>query len=524
MPTSRDASHEVVVLGGGPAGASAASLLSLWGHDVVLITRATPPTPHLAESIPPSARGLLDRVGVLSRVDAEGFWTNGGNTVWWANGRERSEPFSEGASGFHAERGRLERVFHDHARAAGVRIVLGGVRRATRHDIPDDGQAGPNRRPSEDAPWAIEARSDGTGERHELTARWVLDATGRAGAIAKPALRRPDASTSTLAIVRRWRTGPGAPRPAHTLVESYRDGWAWSVPLSASERCVTAMVDPRLSGLERGSSLDRLYAGEIAKTKQLSRLLAGAEPVGRSWACPASLYTASVFGGPGFLLVGDAASFIDPLSSYGVKKALASAWLAAVTAHTALVDPELEVDARSFHDRRERDVYRSYRRLSAPFFREAALAYAHAFWERRAEAVASAEGETPVSDPAERLTTLGDDGLLPGREAVEGAWESLRSRDRLEAAPGATLRVVRRPALDGNRIVLADHLANDAWPHGARWVQGVPLPDLVRIAPEHATVPDLFEACARSQPGLPLPAFLTALATAFAAGFLEWDD
>lgn len=367
----------------------------------------------------------------------------------------------------------------------------------------------------------IEVRSDGTGGRRELRARWVLDATGRAGILAKPTLRRPDASTSTLALVRRWRPSAGAPRGTHTLVESYRDGWAWSVPLSADERCVTAMVDPHLSGLERGGSLDRLYAAEIAKTEQLSRLLGGAEPVGGCWACPASLYTATAFGGPGFLLVGDAGSFIDPLSSYGVKKAIASAWLSAVTAHSALLDPGLEADARSFHDRRERDVYRSYRRLSAPFFREAAIAYGHPFWERRAEAAETAEGREPVADPADRLTTLDDDGVLPGREAVEAAWEGLRGRDRLDAVPGATLRVVRRPALDGNRIVMADHLANDAWPLGARWVQGVLLPDLVRIAPEQATVPDLFEAYAGSHPGLALPAFLTALATAFAAGFLE---
>jgi len=516
-------SHEVVVLGGGPAGASAACLLSSWGHDVALVTRRVTPTPNLAESIPPSARSLLDRVGVLPRLDAERFWPNGGNTVWWAGGRERSEPLAAAPSGFHAERGRLERAFQEHARAAGVRVLLGSVRRATRNDDPGavTGAPGHSAERADGAPWRVEVRAEGTGEGHELTARWVLDATGRAGTLAKPGLRQPDASTSTLALVRRWRWSLGAPQATHTLVESYRDGWAWSVPLSADERCVTAMVDPHLSRLEQGTSLDRLYAAQIAKTKQLSRLLAGAEPVGGCWACPASLYTATAFGGPGFLLVGDAGSFIDPLSSYGVKKAIASAWLSAVTAHTALLDPEIEADARSFHDRREREVYRSYRRLSAPFFREAALAYAHPYWERRAEAAESAEGRAPVADPAHRLTTPDDDGVLPGREAVEAAWESLRSRDRLEAAPGATVRIVRRPALAGNRIVMADHLANDAWPLGARWVQGIPLPDLVRIAPEHATVPELFEACARNQPGLVLPAFLTALATAFAAGFLE---
>ncbi|HSM61723.1 MAG TPA: FAD-dependent monooxygenase [Longimicrobiales bacterium] len=504
--------HDVVVVGGGPGGASAAALLARRGCDVALLTRVSPPASALAESIPPSARGLLDRVGVLEHLDGSGLHANGGNTVWWAEGRERSESFAPDSGGFQAERGRLEEIFAEHARDEGARVLRGrAVRRIRREDL----RGGPPL-------WRID-RPDAPS----LRARWVLDATGRAGLMAKPALREPDERTPTLALVRRWRVPESVvgTRGTHTLVESYPDGWAWSVPLASTERCVTAMVDPRRTGLRRAAGLSAMYDAEIAKTHHLRRILADAAPAGDAWACPASLYTARSFGGPGFLLVGDAGSFIDPLSSYGVKKALASGWLAAVVVGTALEQPWMEEAARAFHDARERLVYRSYRRLSAPFFREAALAYGHPYWEGRAAAAEEGGGPVPTTDPADRLTSAHEGHeVLPDRGAVEAAWTALRNREGLRAVPGRSLRLVSRPVLDGERIAMAPHLATDPFPGGIRFAHGVVLPDLVREAPAHADVPSLYEACARRHPGLSLPAFLTALSTAFAAALLEHAD
>jgi flavin-dependent dehydrogenase len=510
LPEGASTGFDVVVLGGGPAGATAASLLAGWGWAVALVSRAVPPAASLAQSIPPSARKLLSLSGVLPRLEGAALVRNAGNTVWWAEGRERSERFGDGPTGFQVERRRLEAILEAHVRDAGVQVEKGTVRRLDRHaEAPGDvGHAG----------WSL-AWDGGPA----LRARWVLDATGRAGVLAKPALREPDPRVPTLALVRRWRASPTRAPADHTLVESYRDGWAWSVPLAGDERCVTAMVDPGVTGLGRALPLEALYDAELAKTRHLRNMVEGAEPVGSTWACPASPYSARGFGGPGFLLVGDAASFIDPLSSYGVKKALASGWLAAVVVNTVLADPRLEAAALDFHDRRERAVYRSYRRLSAPFFREAALAYAHPYWERRAAAAEAVGGPVPWSDPSDGLVADVDaegEGL-PAREAVEAAWAELRERDRLEAARGRSVRAVARLALQGDRLSPCEHLATDRCPDGMRWVRGVELPALVRAAPDHDTVPDLYQHMAKGTPGLDLPAFLTALATAFAGGFLE---
>src|SRR5439155_22966251 len=104
---------------------------------------------------------------------------------------------------------------------------------------------------------------------------------------------------------------------------------------------------------------------------------------GGPWACDASLYHAPRGAEGCALLVGDAASFIEPLSSAGVKKALTSAWRAAVVVNTCLARPEMTGAAMDFYNGREREVYEDCRRLSNGFFREAAAAYVDPFWLAR---------------------------------------------------------------------------------------------------------------------------------------------
>ena len=511
-------SGEVLVLGGGPAGATAAALLAEWGHEVVLLTRSSPPAADLAQSIPPSARKLLTEVGALETLERAGLHRNGGNTVWWAQRPTRTEAFPGAAAGWHADRGRLEDVLTARAAACGVRILRAQVHRVERQD----------------ERWVIAASGEEVGGI-ELRAPWLLDASGRAGVLARRERRVANADAPTIALVRRWRRddGWGGSPPTHTLVESYESGWAWSVPLSERERCVTAMVDPDLTVVGDRGDLASTYAGELARCEHLGPLLEGAMPLGEVWACPASLYSASSFAEPGLLLVGDAGSFIDPLSSYGVKKALASAWMAAVATHTSLTEPAMAADALALHDRNEAEVYRAYRGLSVGFFEEAAGTYGHPFWERRARAAAEAAGSMAAlpgppgaaslpEDPADRSPGTGGRNLPP-EEAVRAAWEVLRAAESLSARPGSTLRTLMRPQVRGNRIVPVAHLGSDAWPAGLRWVRGVDLRALVAEASASDQVPDAWEAYCRREPPVPLPDFLAALATAFAAGLLERD-
>ena len=498
MPTARGSrtrsadTLDAVVIGGGPAGATAARLLAMWGHRVALLTRPAP-RPALAESLPPSCRKLFDRVGVRRAIDAAGFLRSTGNTVRWGADAERVERFADGELGYQVSRDVFDRVLLAEAAAAGATVR----QRATVRDVAMGRGAGGG---------AIVSYDPGSA-RHRVAARWVLDCTGRAGLLARRGWRRPEPRLRTMAIAGvwerhdRWRLAD----VSHTLVESYEDGWAWSVPVSPTERHVTVMVDPALTTVAGRARLATTYHEELARTASMRALVEGAKMIGRPFARDASSYFAMRAGENGTLLVGDAASFVDPLSSYGVKKALASAWLASVVAHSCLSNSSLLTPALALYESRERAIYESLRRRLTELSREAAGAYADGFWRDRADAADAA-------DPADREPDgEADLAALRADPDVLGALAELKQRPSIVLRPGRSLDRVRKPVVRGNAIVLEEHLVAPAFQDGVRYLRSVDLVTIVDLARAHDQVPDLFDAYNRAAPPAPLPDFLGAL-------------
>jgi hypothetical protein len=198
------------------------------------------------------------------------------------------------------------------------------------------------------------------------------------------------------------------------------------------------------------------------------------------------------------VLVGDAASFIDPLSSFGVKKAFASAWLAAIVANTALSDESLAGAASDLFDQRERTMYAELQRQAASLARDASGAHGSAFWHARTEEISGADLEL-------------DAAVLRGDHRVRDAFEELKRRPSMQLRPGSSLRVVERAVVRGNRVVLDQHLASATVPQGVRYCRNVDLLAITRLAPHHEQVPDLYEAYSRAAAAVPLPDFLGAL-------------
>jgi flavin-dependent dehydrogenase len=286
---------------------------------------------------------------------------------------------------------------------------------------------------------------------------------------------------------------------SHTLVESYDGGWAWSVPVTAQRRYVTVMVDPSITALPTRQHLADAYHAELGRTTALADLVSGARLTTEPWACDASGYTADRFAGPGFMLVGDAGSFVDPLSSFGVKKALASAWLAAVVVNTCLEDPSMETAALEFFERRERTMYEELRRQSGTLSREARSAHETDFWRERS-----------TLDDMESDATI-DVAALRTDPRVLAAFSDLKQRPSIDLSLSPNAHVVRRPTVQGNRLVLGDHLSTPTLGDGVRYLRSIDLVLLSRLAPEWKQVPDLFDAYNRSAPPAPLPDFLGAL-------------
>ena len=490
--------YDVAVIGGGPAGSTAGRLLTEWGYSVVLFNRPEKRRSSLAESLPPSTRKLFGFLGILQRLEGARFYRSSGNTVWWGDPEGSVERFGASSQswGYQVLRSDFDQLLLDLAGSAGVHVRPNAT--VLKVNLEADHR--------------VSIQYDDAGDtRAACEARFVLDCSGRNGVIARRGLRKKEARYSTLAIAAAWRneTGWGLKDATHTLVEAYPDGWAWSVPLSAQQRHFTVMVDPQQVQASRGRGLEEIYFDEMGKTVQFKTILRAAITEGAPWGCDASLYSSETFAGPQFILVGDAASFIDPLSSFGVKKALASAWMAAVVANTCFKKPALRQIALDMFSNRERQVYASYLRQSARYFQQASTRYPTPFWIARAQVAERSQVWDPDEEELKR-----DPDVLAAFAALKGSRAI-----RLQCAPD--VRVENRAGIEGNEVVLKESLVSPGLPSGARFLGGVDLPRLVEIAGEHSQVPDLFAAYNRICPPVDLGNFLGTLSALLAKGILR---
>jgi flavin-dependent dehydrogenase len=454
---------DALVIGGGPAGATVAALLAGWGHRVLAVHKA-PSSRSLAESLPPSTKKLFALLGQQDAVEGAAFHPNRGNVSEWAG---QTSDAATATSGYHVDRAAFDRVLLERARAAGVLLRRGVVRRV---------RGG--------APLQVDCEMERRVVRYR--ARHVLDCSGRAGVVARHGLRRASPYRTT-AIVAEWETPrwPAAERE-RTFIESYADAWAWSVPLSATRRQCTVMIDPAFS--RRGKAgLQERYRLELAKARALATRLEGARQAAPAWTCDASVFDAIRAEDRGAFLVGDAASFIEPLSSAGVKKSLLSAWRAAVVVNTSLTDAAMASAAAALFSEREHQVFAECSRVAKAFFERAADACGHAFWTSR---VAAIDGGSCMEANGAELS----DREVAEDPGVLSVLNQLRTGVRLRLRPGAALRFEPVAVIEGRRVVMREAVVVPGVQQPVRFVGGANLPELVRAATCCTDVPGLLAA------------------------------
>lgn len=486
---------DVLIAGGGPAGAAAALLLARWGHRVCLLAKPLDRRRGQAESIPPSATKLLSTIGVLDAVEHAGFYRSSGNTVWWATRDQRLESFDPKGEhqGYQVFRPDFDHILLQAARAAGVDVQMGASARGV--DFAQDRAT-------------LEVERDHMTTR--MSARMMLDATGRAGVVARKGFRRHERQLRMQALMGIWHCETGWPVPddTHTLVETFEDGWAWSVPVSRVTRHIGVMVSGVASQLPPPRRIRDVYRGLLERVVQM-RALATRATCLHAWACDASIYSADLYGSREFLLVGDAASTIDPLSSFGIKKALASAWMAAVTTHTALTYPDRRGVALDYYSSWERQVFTTHLRQTRDFAIAACAQHPRPFWAARAALDIDA------------VATRTPDAVATADPAFMQALERLTSPATLRFARSIDVPVERRPLVRDREIVLAEAVPLRQAGLALRFLHGVDLVHLRDLACEHPHVADLHAAYCRHQPPVSLRHLLSGLSVLVANGVLQ---
>jgi FADH2 O2-dependent halogenase len=340
----------VVIAGGGPAGSVLGAYLAAAGVPCTIFDSARHPRPHVGESLVPSTTRVLREIGFLPAMDREGFVRKYG-AAWHPPGREGElaiefREFPQPGVGqdytWHVDRGRFDELLLRHAASLGAEVV----EEARVREVLFEGER------------AAGVRVERGGRSEEVPARIVVDASGRAAVLGRQrGLYRKDPVFNQFAVHAWFEGVERGSGPSADFIHVYflpvTRGWAWQIPITPT---VTSMGVVAEREVFRESRLDPAgwFARHAGSTPDLARAMASARRVNDLKVEADYSYSMSRLSGEGYLLVGDAARFVDPIFSSGVSVAMEGARGACAAIRAALDAPSEEEEAFRAYEARLR--------------------------------------------------------------------------------------------------------------------------------------------------------------------------
>lgn len=328
--------YDVIVVGAGPAGATAATLLAQHGRRVVLLEREGFPRYHVGESLLPFCYETLSRLGMVDKLNDAGYVKKYSVQFATMDGR-MSQPFyfSDHLDGHPAgqtwqvERATFDRMMTDNAQAHGVEVRFG----VSANKVITD---------REGRVTGVQA-VDAQGQPVQFHAPITIDASGRNGFAANAMgwKRKRDPQLNKIALwtyYKGGKRGEGRDEGATTVAYIPEKGWFWHIPLH-NDRISLGVVGEK-DYLYRDGVKDPLaiIQREIRCNQWVEQAMTGATQFGETWVTGDYSYRSEYSATDGLVLTGDAFGFLDPVFSSGVFLALMSGQLAADTIHQALID------------------------------------------------------------------------------------------------------------------------------------------------------------------------------------------
>jgi len=359
--------YDVIVIGGGPAGSSIASILVREGRSVVLFEKEVFPRHHIGESLMTDTYWTFKRMGLLEKLKASPFIRK--YSVQFANaaGRE-SRPFyffeamhHESAVTWQVTRAEFDKMLIEHAAEQGAAVHQGTAVKQVLFDG--------------DRAVGVEVQM-ADGSRQTFHARVIVDATGQSAMLSnkfrwrvrdpklkkgvlfsyfKGAMREPDLNGGATLVL---RTPPGS------------EGWFWYIPLENDITSVGIVANPDYLLKDRGQDLAKIFQEEIDKCEAVQRRVASGTRVDKIYSILDYSYRSKYNAGNGFIIIGDAYGFLDPIYSSGVLLALKMAELAADAIHDAFKNDDFSAKRLGQSQAKLDQGIESMRKLVYAFYNE----------------------------------------------------------------------------------------------------------------------------------------------------------
>ena len=316
--------YDCVVMGAGPAGCTTATLLAQAGHSTLLVEREAMPRFHVGESLMPETYWTFERLGILDEMQRRGFVRKVGVQFVNSTGRE-SQPFffdehdpRDCSKTWHVERAEFDQMLFENAAAKGAECH--DRTRVMQVDLSDDG------------PHSVTLQT-ADGDKQTVQTRVVVDGTGQSCLLAnRLGLRETDPNLRKSSI---WGYFHGAmrnedPERNTTIIMHTNDkrAWFWYIPLSKDIVSVGVVGNNDYLLKGRGTP-EQVFAEELAKCPGVQRRVENATREPELHVAKEFSYWTRQHSGRGWVLVGDAFGFIDPIYSSGVFLAFQSGEAAA---------------------------------------------------------------------------------------------------------------------------------------------------------------------------------------------------
>lgn len=360
MTTSNGSSEtqydaDVIVIGGGPAGSATSSYLAMNGYRVVVFERDIHPREHVGESLVPATNRVLEDIGFWDKMGDYGWVRKPGATWTGFKGNVGSEVVVTFADApmeninqdytYHVDRARFDCELLKHASLLGAQVFQGA--NVLRVNTDENGRA-------------VGVRARFLDKELDFSSRYVVDASGRRGLLGKQlGLWEKDGQFDQMAVYS-WFSNVKPPSEEtaeyiHIHFLPIERGWVWQIPIYEGITSVGVVVEKSVfqaSGKDYGA-----FFHEVAQLSNNTKHILSEATRIRDWSVEADYsFKMNRFAGDAWMLVGDAARFVDPIFSSGVSVAVNSAKFAFEALDAALKGGDETEAFTAYNDKVQRGV------------------------------------------------------------------------------------------------------------------------------------------------------------------------